>query len=310
MTGNRNLAVGLFVTAALVIGISLTIWITGLKGTEPTKSYSVLVEGNVSGLSLGGPVYFLGVKVGEVTQLLIVSGDPTQIKVDIRVAASAPVNEGTWATLAPQGITGVSVVNLANDPGQHPLLETTADGPLPVIPYRDSGFSALLSSAPAILDKVEHLVDQANYLFGDENRELVVGTLANIESLSQALREEEAALAALPANIDRSLGEINRLSNQLSQLLDEAAPGVLASLENIENTSAQLASTTSRLEAWASQNDQQLQAFMGDGLGQVPELIADSRQALRTLEKLLEQLKEEPSSIVRERPLETIEWKE
>lgn len=309
MTGNRNLSVGVFVTAALLAGIILAIWITGKRGSEPVTHYSVLVEDNVSGLMLGGPVYFLGVKVGEVTNLLIVPGRPVRIRVDLRVLASTPVNEHTWATLAPQGITGVSVVNLANDNEQQLPLATPPDQDFPVIPFRDSGFSALLASAPAVIEEIETLLHQANLLLNEENRAAITTTLANMQVLSSSLRGQESSLAALPASIDASLQEINQLSAQLSEFLNKASPGVLASIGNIEATTGQLASTAGRLEQWTADNHQAMDAFMADGLGELPVLIANANTAVRELEKLLEQLRAEPASLVRESQSDAIEWK-
>jgi phospholipid/cholesterol/gamma-HCH transport system substrate-binding protein len=308
MTGNRNLSVGLFVTVALLAGTILAIWVTGQRGSEPVSRYSVLVEDNVSGLMLGGPVFFLGVRVGEVTDLRIVPGRPVRIRVDLRVLASTPVNEHTWATLAPQGITGVSVVNLANDNTQQTPLETPPGQDFPVIPFRDSGFSALLSSAPAVIEQLETLLLQANQLFNDDNRAAISTTLANLQSLSSSLRDKEASLAALPDSIDASLQEINRLSAQLSGLLNDAGPGVLASISNIETTTGQLASTAQRLEQWAADNHQAMDAFVGDGLGQLPALITNANSAVRELEKLLGEIRSEPSALVRENQSEAIEW--
>lgn len=310
MTGNRNLAVGVFVTSALLIGTALAVWITGQRGSEPTRTYSVRVEDNVSGLMLGGPVYFLGVKVGEVTNLAIEAGNPPLIRVDIRVLASAPVNQGTWATLAPQGITGVSVVNLANDPGEHAALEAARESPYPTIPYRDSGFSALMSSAPVVMDKVETLLENSNELLSEDNRAAVTVTLANLQSLSDSLREQQEVLATLPAGLAQSLAEVDRLSKRLGSLLDETGPLLIASMGNIEQATGQLARTAARLESWAGNHDQDMRAFVGDGLGQVPALVEQTNSALRELEKLLEQLRQEPASLVRERPTESVEWEQ
>ena len=127
MVENRNPSVGIFVSAALAIMIIFTIWITGKKGSEAVTEYSILIENDVSGLMLGGPVFFLGVSVGEVTSLAIVPGNPVGVLVDIEVLDSTPVNAGTWATLAAQGITGVSVINLSSDPGTHSQLRAGED---------------------------------------------------------------------------------------------------------------------------------------------------------------------------------------
>ena len=58
------------------------------------------------------------------------------------VLESTPVDRGTFASLALQGITGVAVVNLETEPGVHGTLETPADADYPVIPVKIVGFSA------------------------------------------------------------------------------------------------------------------------------------------------------------------------
>jgi len=55
--GNRNLAVGVFFSVALAGVAGFGMWLAGTKGNEPMARYSLLFERDVSGLSLGGPVY-------------------------------------------------------------------------------------------------------------------------------------------------------------------------------------------------------------------------------------------------------------
>ena len=120
---NRNFAVGLFVFLALVAFISATIWLSGKQGSEPTVHYSMYFEKEVGGLMLGGPVFYLGVEVGTVTAMEIIPGNPMRVRVDARVLKSAPVNNGTYAGLAFQGITGVAVIKLSAEPGEHAPLK-------------------------------------------------------------------------------------------------------------------------------------------------------------------------------------------
>ena len=91
---------------------------------------------------LGGPVFYLGVEVGTVTAMEIIPGNPMRVRVDAEVLKSAPVNNGTYASMAFQGITGVAVIKLNAEPGLHePLLKGKGDQ-FPVIPVKDTGFSA------------------------------------------------------------------------------------------------------------------------------------------------------------------------
>ena len=295
---NRNLSVGLFVCAAITILVVFTVWISGKKGNQPTSHYSIVIHNDVSGLSLGGPVYFLGVAVGEVTGLTIVSGQPPSIRVDIEILESTPVDAGARATLAAQGITGVSVINLSSEPGEHPPLTTPPGFDYPVIPFRDSGFAAILASAPQILEKVDSLLDRANDLLGEANQASVQQVLANIETLTNSLASEESGLASLPAEFQATLAEVRVTLSEVRNIVKEAGPGVQVSIGNIEQATAQLAAVTSRLESWLNDHEAEVRQFMGDGLGQVPGLLRDARDTLRDLDKLLELLRRDPSALI------------
>lgn len=295
---NRNLSVGLFVIAALTIGAVLTVWFTGQRGNVPVNRYHVLITSDVSGLTLGGPVYFMGVQVGEVADLTILPGNPASVRVEIRVREEAPVDTGTWATLAAQGITGVSVINLSAEPGAHDPLLAENGAPLPVIPYRDTGFSALLSSAPDVLDKLDRLLANANVLLGEENQQAVADALNNIERLTQTLTGQEAQIRALPGALDATLTELRAVTSQVRSLLDEAGPKTTRALDHVEGTTAELHAVAARLDQWLERHDGDLDAFTADGLGQVPALISDTRDTLREMEKLLESLQRDPSRAV------------
>ena len=41
-----------------------------------------------------------------------------------------------------------------------------------------------------------------------------------------------------------------------------------------------------------------MEDFLNNGLGQVPELVSDARDALREMEKLLQELRDNPSRLV------------
>ncbi len=298
MAASRNLSVGIFVTAAILAGVALTIWITGKQGTEPTADYAIFIEDDVTGLSLGGPVYFLGVRVGEVDNLSIVSGDPPSIRVGIRVLASAPVNDGTWATLAPQGVTGVSVINLSNSPGTHPPLENGDDDERPAIPYRSSGLSAIMSSAPKLVDKMETLVDRASTILSPENAESLARALDNVANLSDAVAGQQTSLAELPDTFNAAMRDFRATVGHFDSVLADAGPSAVTALDNLSQATGQLADTLARLDEWVVDNQADLDQFAANGLGQVPALLAEMRAASRQLEKVLERLEDDPSSLI------------
>jgi phospholipid/cholesterol/gamma-HCH transport system substrate-binding protein len=295
---NSNLAVGIFVSIAVLLLVSVTIWLSGRQGNEPTTFYSMFFKKDVSGLMLGGPVYYLGVEVGNVTRMEIIQGNPMSVRIDIEVLDSTPIDTGTSASLAYQGITGVAVINLTGDPGMNLPLKTPPGLDYPVIEVRDSGLAALLSGAPRIMDKINALLDEAASMIGTDNQQLISGTLNNIESLTRALKSEEEAFATLPANLASTLGEVQMTLGELRDVAGDIKPELAATMQNVEQMSARLANLTGRLDDWTESNSQDMNHFLDNGLGQVPELVSDARDALREMEKLLKAIREDPSSLV------------
>ena len=220
------------------------------------------------------------------------------IRVDIEVLDSTPVDTGTSGSLMFQGITGVAVINLAGDPGMNLPLKTPPGLEFPVIEVRDAGLAALLSGAPGILAKVDQLLEQASALIGEDNQLLLSDTLHHIESLSRSLQEQEEAFASLPASLNKTLADMREILSRLSETAAEIGPGLSATMQNIEQMSERLASLTSRLDQWAGENSSNMEDFLNHGLGQVPELVSDARDALREMEKLLQELRNDPSSLV------------
>ena len=304
---NKNFAVGLFVAAALAAFVAATVWLTGKQTSEPTVEYAMYFEKDVGGLMLGGPVFYLGVEVGTVTAMEIIPGNPMRVRVDARILKSAPINSGTYASLAFQGITGVAVVKLNADPGDHEHLEKDGNNDRLVIRVKDTGFSALLAKAPGIAEKMDSVLVQINQLLGQENREFVGAMLGDIATVTNALASQEEAISEIPVLLETTIKQLNQGLAQIRDMAGELEPGLAASIENLDQATGDLARITQRLDQWASVNDIEMNAFMEDGLGQVPALVSDARAALREIEKLMNELRENPSSLMYQPNQESVE---
>lgn len=296
--GNKNFVVGLFVTIAIVAFVSFVLWLTGRSGVEEMKRYSMFFERDVSGLAIGGPVKFMGVNIGSVISMEIAGKQDIHVRVDIEILESTHVDSGTFGSLAFQGITGVAVVNLSSDAGAHEPIGLTPGSPYPVIPVRDVGFAAVLSSAPRIMNRLDGLLSQANMLLGEENRGSIARSLGNVESLTESLAGSKDTIAALPADVNRTLSDIRGVIAQLQEVVGQAQPDINSTLENLNRSSENLASLTARLDTWMQDNQAALNRFVEDGLGEAPALISGTRQTLRELEKLVSELQRDPSQLI------------
>ena len=98
--------IGAFTLAAVVGAFLFIMWIAGYGSAGGHRTFQVVFNGSVSGLSHGANVSFNGIKVGEVTHLRFSRSDPHQVVADIDVNSDAPIDRNTKARLETQGLTG------------------------------------------------------------------------------------------------------------------------------------------------------------------------------------------------------------
>lgn len=300
------LAVGVFILLGSVALLAVGLWVGGVGQTVPMSPYTVIFERDVNGLSVGSPVRFMGVDVGEVTTIQLFPAAETAIEVRIEVAASTPVDSRTYASLGYQGITGVAFINLAADPGEYEPLTVVAGHTSPVIRTRDVGIAALLNSGPDVLDRVSSVLDDASLMLGEENRDSTARILRNLEQLTGALAEQRGALAAIPIRVNESLDKLQQTLEVTADVASEARPDLLATAQNLRRTTDQLASVTAQVEHWLVENDAAVDSFFARGLGETATLMSDARAAVRELEKLGAELRSNPSQIIYRPKLEPV----
>lgn len=296
--GDRNFTVGLFVSVAITAFVLFVLWLTGRSGAEEMTRYTLMFHRDVSGLAVGGPVKYMGMNIGSVIHMDLDTAQGVRVQVDIEILASTPVDSGTYASLALQGITGVAVVNLASEPGSHSPLPKPPRGRYPEIPVRDIGFAALMASAPEIMSKLDHLLTQANELLGGENRAALSNALRNVDALSAALAGSSDTLAALPQEMNNTLGEIQSTVKGLHEVVGQLQPDLGAAVANVNRSSETLAALTARLDSLLERHEGDISRFLEDGLGEAPALLREVRRSLRELEKLMAELRTNPSQLI------------
>ena len=292
------LVAGVFVLAVAAITVGFTVWIAGGRSADAMTTYTVIFDRDVSGLTPGSPVRYLGVNVGEVVTISLTMNQETRVSVEVTVAAATPVHQGTYGSLAYQGITGVAFINLAADSGEFSPLTTAASSEYPVIPSREVGLAALFAQSGDITTEVGILLGRANSLLGEQNQISLTRTLANVELLSDLLVGEREFLSALPQQLVAALGDLQDMMGQVRSLLDQAQPDLLAATEQLNQATTNIAQLTNRLDQWFQANEEALDSFVAVGLGELPGLVADTQGALRELDKFLTDAREDPSQFI------------
>src|SRR3954447_8613572 len=112
------LAVGIFVIVFAAALVAAAVWLG--KDRTPYVHYTIASRQGVSGPQGEALVKLRGVTVGRVESIGFDPKDSRIILVRIAIAAGTPIANSTYAQLGYQGITGLSYVQLEDDPAVQP----------------------------------------------------------------------------------------------------------------------------------------------------------------------------------------------
>src|SRR3954469_14541847 len=137
-TKANYVAVGVFVMA-LVLGLVIALlWLTGAQYAQEYAYYQTFFSGSVSGLGNGTSVRYNGIEVGRVAKLNFDPDDPKRVKVVMQIDPSLRIHADSIASIASQGLTGGSYVEIDGGTKKTPVLQPQFWGDYPTIRSRPS----------------------------------------------------------------------------------------------------------------------------------------------------------------------------
>jgi len=318
------------VGALLLLGVGLLAAVVMYFGSTKIRhgrAYETYFRESVQGLDVGSPVKYRGVALGQVTEIGLVSatygtdGDKdfrqatfrtvlVRFELDISRIGPAPptktaVGEGLRAKLAPQGLTGVSYMELdfVPNPGKYPALEvpwTPRDEYIPSIP---STLNEVTDAAKSLLSRIDRidinaLADAVIGLSADLHREFQNGRAQTL--LTEAidtLRVARTSLAA--ADLPGLAAELRATSAAARQLAQ--GPQTRDLLRSATQAADRLAAASTRLPVLVTTLEAALRrADTGSAdleQGIVP-LLRDARTAAAALRESSEALRRAPSQVL------------
>ena len=291
-------AVTLILVAAL---LAFTVWLAGYRGDD-NKRYDIFFRQAVSGLAKGSIVSFSGVPVGAVQDISLMPRSPEFVRVRITVQNNTPVTQGTQASIAGVGFTGVSEVRLAGAvTGARPITcppgGRTARCPFgePVIPTATGGgLAAAIEGAPELIERVTALTERLTELLSNRNQESLAGILENVDQLSNnfAARSPEIAATLAEARIAiQQTGQAAERIGNLAGTTDRAVQNVAQRdvqliVRDLRQTIATAENSVRSLDAVITDARPGVQAFSKQTIPEVGALIGDLRDTASSLERV------------------------
>lgn len=212
-TDKRYFLEGLFIVGFAVALVLFAVWITR-SGRSDDVVYRVRFAESVSGLSLGDPVKFQGVDVGNVRAIALDRDNPRFVQVDVALRKGTPVKIDTKATLKLKGITGVVFIELEGGaPEAQALLAATPPGEMPEIPAERSAIATVIDELPTLIAKFSALGDELPKVVGkfsalEDRAGKVVG---DVNSLTSKLKENPSLLLRGPKEKEKEKSGLSGL---------------------------------------------------------------------------------------------------
>jgi phospholipid/cholesterol/gamma-HCH transport system substrate-binding protein len=276
------------VTVALLVGVLLFIvWLAGLSGKE-TKCYDIYFAQGVGGLNKSSNVSFSGVPVGQVTKISLLPNRPEFVWVRVEVDEQTPVLQGTSAQIHGVGFTGVSEIQLTGAERGRPPIQQVGPQGCPVIPATSGGISALLNSAPELIDRIQRLTERLTELLSDKNQNSISDILENIDATTAELRKHApemgdtiAEIKIASHNAGVAANNVAALSNNANQLVN--GPG-RQSIENLNQAIISARQAADNLNGMITDARPGVQNFSKQTLPAANQLVHDLRDLTQSLE--------------------------
>ncbi|KZX59559.1 paraquat-inducible protein B [Halioglobus sp. HI00S01] len=312
----HTVAIGAFVTGALLIAVTMIIFVLGTGfGSERSKVVMVF-EGSVKGLTLGAPIALRGVQVGQVTDIELILDTETVdlimlVEAEIRgenVRRSGTSTESLTEELISRGLraqlntqsllTGLLYVQLDFHPNSEIKL-ADVDSPylqIPTIPtelerlqrkLETIDFARVAGDLEAVASGLNHFVTSEGFQGLPAQAQ---STLASLTDLSERL---SAQIDSSGPRLDQLLDGANTTVNTANQELPELAALVKGNLAQLEKAIGTFQSGVSELESLLDQDSATVY--------ELNRALRDLSQAGRALQQLGRTLEEQPEALLRGR---------
>ncbi|MEM6566136.1 MAG: MlaD family protein [Pseudomonadota bacterium] len=234
--------IGIFTLAGLLGSLLFLLWLAKLEVNRQFAYYEILFD-SVSGLGNAGDVRYNGLPVGQIVELRLDPDDPSKVRVRIEVSADTPITTDTVASVAGQGVTGVSFVALR---GGSAGADALPEGGL--IPAEPSVLQSVLEGAPVLLQRAVTLLENINDVVNQQNRDAVTEVLGNLASASGRFDRALEDFEALSSDLGQAAQDVSDFTNRLDALADTADITLSTATETLSEGRVAIARGTTALE--------------------------------------------------------------
>jgi phospholipid/cholesterol/gamma-HCH transport system substrate-binding protein len=311
MEKNANYALVGLSSLILFIGMVIfVVWLARLRINAEYDLYDILFQGPINGLSQGGEVRFNGIKVGEVTKIALDRTNPSRVIARARVTSDVPIRVDSYATLEPQGITGVNYIQITAGTATKPLLKDTVPrGTIPILRSQKSALSDLLQGGGTVLTRTIEALDRVNRVLSDQNIATFSAALSDAQSVTAELKKRKDIIADAQKALqdaDTAIQQVQQLAKSGQNLVDGDGK---RSLKNIADAAEEAKATAKEVRGMVDKLQGPTSDFANNGLPQVTAAVIQLRSAAESLQRLVNEIESSPQGALGKAPSEEVKVK-
>jgi len=306
-------AIGAFVIGAIALVVAAVVIVGSGKFFTTAIPCIFYFDGSVQGLSVGSPVSFRGVQVGEVREISL-TFDPGRVEMEIPVRAvlfpdridfvkgergiqnmKQAIERGLQAQLQTQSlITGQLMIALDFSPGTP--AQFRGDGTLLEIPSSASVIEQLAQVLKSIrfdeiLDKLNRSADGLEKLINNPD------LLAGIQNLNTTLKDIQSLARNLDSKIDPLSGSVIGAADEYGRLAKNLNTELASMSAGLEKTLASAQATAEMMEKTLS-NSASITANGSPVMHELTRSLRELSDAARSMRTLADYLERNPESVI------------
>ncbi|HEY4743813.1 MAG TPA: MlaD family protein [Desulfuromonadaceae bacterium] len=314
-------AIGAFVLGALALLVAGVLVFGAGKLFTREHTYVTFFDGSVKGLSIGSPVTFRGVKVGQVTNISIIADPATRrLKIPVIFDLEPAKFKGTRAEFQndPQAVeSAVKELGLRTQLQMQSFVTGQLMVSIDFFPGTPANYVGLIKkyheipSIPTPLEQLQKTLESLPYkeIVDNLNRMLkaVDQLVSSIDArrttrtIEAAIRDVQTLVRNVNAKVDPLADSLTRTSGAAEAALNETRETMAAARGNLQELADTTQDTLDSAQAALKQSEQTLRAYSDDSrlVIELNKTLRELSAASRSFRHLSEYLERHPESLLR-----------
>jgi len=297
--------VGFIVLFGFTLMMGFSYWLLKPTSKDDATIYNIYFDESVLGLNIDAPVKYRGLSVGKVTKLNLDPNNREQVEVQVAVQKDTPIKTNTLAKLTPQGITGLSYINLIMSENDAMPLVANEGEKYPIIPSAPSFMDTIERSLGDVSVNLSETLSRTADILDDKNKEqfaLILSKSASIlEKIDRTLSEETItnfqetmqSLRVTSQKLEHLAPKIDALVQRSVKFEDE----ISTSIGSIKQTYLNVGLTMDRFREALESGQFNIKEIASDVVPNLNSALLEMQQVLSKTEDFLEKHERSPADI-------------